>query len=334
MGLRFFSIAVFAWLLPAPLLAQHLAPEARPEPPPSLSAPAPEAALPAREGKQAGETTTPDKAETVRPPAPPAARGASGEISPPSDGEVPGSGEFPAAPQATAQGPDGHQRTESPPAADFQSEIRQSDADQLAGEEAATEQAAIADPADETPPAAVPSGEAALQAEAVEEPPPTEEAALQAEAVEEPPPTEEAVSGSTREGETGPEPAPATEPAPETAATREAAPPGTAVDLPSSEASASIREIPVRPDGEAPDKSSAPDFARPGQSRNGVAPPVTVDGGEHFPTAPIIEVQKGFWIRIFSEIPSDEGLLHDRELTLPVYKHVVLGDRSRRAQRR
>jgi membrane-bound lytic murein transglycosylase D len=52
-----------------------------------------------------------------------------------------------------------------------------------------------------------------------------------------------------------------------------------------------------------------------------------------FPTAPVIERQKAFWIRIFSEVSSNQGLIHDGELTQPIYEKLDLGELSLRNQR-
>jgi len=51
-----------------------------------------------------------------------------------------------------------------------------------------------------------------------------------------------------------------------------------------------------------------------------------------FPTSPTIERQKAFWIRIFAEVHSDQGLIHDGALTAPVYELLDLSGMSRRAQ--
>ncbi len=52
-----------------------------------------------------------------------------------------------------------------------------------------------------------------------------------------------------------------------------------------------------------------------------------------FPTAPVIEAQKRFWIRIFTEVSSREGLLHDTRFSEPVYEKIQLRGLKRRAQR-
>lgn len=51
-----------------------------------------------------------------------------------------------------------------------------------------------------------------------------------------------------------------------------------------------------------------------------------------FPTSPVIERQKAFWVRIFTEVHSDQGLIHDGALTAPVYELLDLSGMSRRAQ--
>jgi len=53
-----------------------------------------------------------------------------------------------------------------------------------------------------------------------------------------------------------------------------------------------------------------------------------------FPTSPIIEAQKAFWIRVFSEVSSRQGFIHNGWLSQPIYEKVDLEGMSRKQQRR
>ncbi|MCH8841453.1 MAG: LysM peptidoglycan-binding domain-containing protein [SAR324 cluster bacterium] len=55
---------------------------------------------------------------------------------------------------------------------------------------------------------------------------------------------------------------------------------------------------------------------------------------QDFPSSPLIDRQKAFWIRIFTEVHSNGGLLHDGALTQPVYDKLLFGDLTRRQQHR
>jgi len=55
--------------------------------------------------------------------------------------------------------------------------------------------------------------------------------------------------------------------------------------------------------------------------------------GEDFPTSAVIEGQKAFWIRIFTDVQSNQGLLHDGAMTQPVYEKMDLAGHSLRGQR-
>ncbi|MCZ6473608.1 MAG: LysM peptidoglycan-binding domain-containing protein [SAR324 cluster bacterium] len=69
-----------------------------------------------------------------------------------------------------------------------------------------------------------------------------------------------------------------------------------------------------------------------GSSPNGIADREAPKN--HFPSSSIIDSQKSFWIKIFTQYNSNQGLIHDKSLTLPIYEAVNLEDRSRRAQKR
>ena len=55
---------------------------------------------------------------------------------------------------------------------------------------------------------------------------------------------------------------------------------------------------------------------------------------DFFPSSPIIDTQKEFWIQIFTDVQSNEGLLHDGALNQPVYERLKFGDMKRRNQNR
>lgn len=57
-------------------------------------------------------------------------------------------------------------------------------------------------------------------------------------------------------------------------------------------------------------------------------------GHELFPTSPVIEEQKAFWIQIFVRFNSDQGLIHDGRIAMPVYDSLDLTGMSYRQQRR
>lgn len=57
----------------------------------------------------------------------------------------------------------------------------------------------------------------------------------------------------------------------------------------------------------------------PRQPRHGVPVP---QGGELFPTSPIIERQKAFWIHAFTGMTSRQGVLHDGRIIGPTYETV------------
>lgn len=65
-----------------------------------------------------------------------------------------------------------------------------------------------------------------------------------------------------------------------------------------------------------------------------VARAAEVNEDKYFPTSPVIERQKAFWIIIFSETTSKEGLIHDGLLTQPVFERVNLEGLSWRRQKR
>ena len=53
---------------------------------------------------------------------------------------------------------------------------------------------------------------------------------------------------------------------------------------------------------------------------------------ELFPAGAVVEDQKAFWIRIFTTVQSNEGLLHDEDLTQPIYETLAFGTLRLRAQ--
>ncbi len=55
-------------------------------------------------------------------------------------------------------------------------------------------------------------------------------------------------------------------------------------------------------------------------------------GGELFPTSPVIERQKAFWIHAFTAMNSQQGILHDGRNIDPVYEAVELGEGLRPRQ--
>lgn len=84
-----------------------------------------------------------------------------------------------------------------------------------------------------------------------------------------------------------------------------------------------------RTDGaEAAAAIQGPDGAAP---QAGNAAP---EAGDPFPTSPGIEQQKAFWIKIFTHYHSQQGVLHDGRIALPVYEDLELDGMSYRHQRR
>jgi membrane-bound lytic murein transglycosylase D len=81
------------------------------------------------------------------------------------------------------------------------------------------------------------------------------------------------------------------------------------------------------------DETLPPDSKEPLDSPAGDGEEARSDTGGLFPTAPVIERQKAFWVRIFSEVRSNQGLIHDGELTQPIYEKLDLGELSLRNQR-
>ena len=53
-------------------------------------------------------------------------------------------------------------------------------------------------------------------------------------------------------------------------------------------------------------------------------------GNALFPTSTVIKLQVYFWKRIFTDFSVHEGVLHDRELILPIYERVPLSGLSSR----
>jgi membrane-bound lytic murein transglycosylase D len=86
----------------------------------------------------------------------------------------------------------------------------------------------------------------------------------------------------------------------------------------------------------APEASEEPQAATPeendtaGETPLAAVPPIVET--ELFPAGPVIQDQKTFWIRIFTNVQSNEGLLHDEDLTQPVYEKLVFGTMRLRAQ--
>lgn len=64
----------------------------------------------------------------------------------------------------------------------------------------------------------------------------------------------------------------------------------------------------------------------------GLFPPVS--DKDAFPTAPVIEEQKQFWIKIFTRYTDHEGLIHDGRIAMPIYEALDLSGMKYRAQRR
>jgi membrane-bound lytic murein transglycosylase D len=85
-------------------------------------------------------------------------------------------------------------------------------------------------------------------------------------------------------------------------------------------------------DGTAGDGATA-EGAGDGAVPEGERIAATEEPGELFPTSPGIEKQKAFWIRIFTHYDSQQGVLHDGRIALPVYEDLELAGRSYRAQR-
>jgi membrane-bound lytic murein transglycosylase D len=79
----------------------------------------------------------------------------------------------------------------------------------------------------------------------------------------------------------------------------------------------------------APDAAEGPHSVTP---RHGV--PVVVDPADPFPSSPIIEQQKAFWIRVFTELSSEQGLLHDGHIANPVYEKLDLSGMGRKESKR
>jgi membrane-bound lytic murein transglycosylase D len=69
----------------------------------------------------------------------------------------------------------------------------------------------------------------------------------------------------------------------------------------------------------------------PPQPRHGVR--VQETPGEPFPVSPVSARQRDFWIRVFTRLPSDHGLVHDDRIADPVYEEIDLSGLSPKARR-
>ena len=57
--------------------------------------------------------------------------------------------------------------------------------------------------------------------------------------------------------------------------------------------------------------------------RHGVPVP---QGGENFPTSPVVDREVEFWVHAFTAMNSQQGLLHDGRIIAPIYETVELGE--------
>ncbi|MFI5400605.1 MAG: LysM peptidoglycan-binding domain-containing protein [SAR324 cluster bacterium] len=81
---------------------------------------------------------------------------------------------------------------------------------------------------------------------------------------------------------------------------------------------------------EQPPAESQPDATSAARvPKHGVPVP---QGGERFPTSPVIDRQVAFWVHAFTAMDSHQGLLHDGRVIGPIYETIDLGDEMRMRQ--
>jgi len=102
-------------------------------------------------------------------------------------------------------------------------------------------------------------------------------------------------------------------------------------ELPAVPEDSSLQDEIDEPAAEEPASAEAPaeEAPAPRVPKHGVPVP---QGGEPFPTSPIIDRQVAFWVHAFTAMDSQHGLLHDGRTVAPIYEAIDVGDGMRRRQ--